>query len=156
MGTYNMYHHPVASMILGVASILTILCLLAALALSKFPSPQKVVVTSTPLQRNRSNHDLADRQARARLNLEYRAERARVFWLANSNALGTSQYLVRRTWLKNLKVTRIWGGFKLLLGQSHLFNWQRRYRDWICLNLRRHYSTLKLIEEYVEHCWLMK
>merc|ERR1719193_73881 len=71
--TYNMYHHPVASMILGVASILTILCLLAALALSKFLSPQKVVVTSTPLQRNRSNHDLADRQARARLNLEYRA-----------------------------------------------------------------------------------
>ena len=70
--TYNMYHHPVASMILGVASILTILCLLAALALSKFLSPQKVVVTSTPLQRNRSNHDLADRQARARLNLEYR------------------------------------------------------------------------------------
>ena len=71
--TYNMYHHPVASMILGVASILTILCLLAALALSKFLSPQKVVITSTPLQRNRSNHDLADRQARARLNLEYKA-----------------------------------------------------------------------------------
>lgn len=71
--TYNMYHHPVASMILGVALILTIICLLAALALSKFLSPQKVVVTSTPLQRNRSNHDLADRQARARLNLEYRA-----------------------------------------------------------------------------------
>jgi len=71
--TYNMYHHPVASMILGVASILTILCLLAALALSKFLSPQKVVMTSTPLQRNRSNHDLADRQARARLNLEYKA-----------------------------------------------------------------------------------
>merc|ERR1719225_1677962 len=30
-------------------------------------------VCSTPLQRNRSNHDLADRQARARLNLEYKA-----------------------------------------------------------------------------------
>merc|ERR1719398_178912 len=60
-------------MILGVASILTILCLFAALALSKFLSPQKVVASSTPLQRNRSNHDLADRQARARLNLEYRA-----------------------------------------------------------------------------------
>ena len=30
-----------------------------------------------PLQRNKSNHDLADRQARARLNLEYRAEVAR-------------------------------------------------------------------------------
>ena len=71
--TYNMYHHPVASMILGVASILTILCLFAALALSKFLSPQKVVASSTPLQRNRSNHDLADRQARARLNLEYRS-----------------------------------------------------------------------------------
>ena len=71
--TYNMYHRPVASMILGVALILTIICLLAALALSKFLSPQRVVVTSTPLQRNRSNHDLADRQARARLNLEYRA-----------------------------------------------------------------------------------
>ena len=70
--TYNMYHRPVASMILGVALILTIICLLAALALSKFLSPQKVVMTSTPLQRNRSNHDLADRQARARLNLEYR------------------------------------------------------------------------------------
>ena len=45
----------------------------SALALSKFLSPQKVVGSSTPLQRNRSNHDLADRQARARLNLEYRS-----------------------------------------------------------------------------------
>jgi len=72
---YNMYHRPMASMVLGVASILTVLCLLAALALSRFLAPHRVVVP--PLQRNKSNHDLADRQARARLNLEYRAEVAR-------------------------------------------------------------------------------
>lgn len=70
---YQMYHHPMASMILGVASILTILSLMAALALSRFLAPQRVVLAgSSPIERKKSNHDLADRQARARYNLEYR------------------------------------------------------------------------------------
>ena len=42
-------------------------------------------------------------------------------WLANNNALGMSQYLVRRS----PRVTRIWGRFMLLLGLSHLFDWRR-------------------------------
>lgn len=74
---YHMYHHPKASMVMGVTSILTVLCLLAALALSNFLAPHRVVLAPSQLGRVKSNHDLADRQARARLNLEYREEVAR-------------------------------------------------------------------------------
>merc|ERR1711915_330961 len=63
------------STLLGVATILTVICLSAALLLAKFLQPNKVVIA--PTARTRSNHDLADRQARARLNLEYRQARLR-------------------------------------------------------------------------------
>lgn len=69
-----MYHHPLISMILGVTSILTVGCLLSALALSRFLAPHRVVQAGV---RTKSNHDLADRQARARLSLEYRQEMSR-------------------------------------------------------------------------------
>jgi len=72
---YLMYHHPLISTLLGVATILTVICLSAALLLAKFLQPNKVVIA--PTTRTRSNHDLADRQARARLNLEYRQARLR-------------------------------------------------------------------------------
>ena len=173
--TYNMYHHPVASMILGVASILTILCLLAALALSKFLSPQKVVVTSTPLQRNRSNHDLADRQARARLNLEYRAERAKVDLVGKQQCIGNESISGQEesegdqdlrkvhtsSWSKpSLQLAEVisclnQGFFKTGLSfssETEIFHIFRRYRDCICPNLRRHYNTLKLIDVYIKHC----
>lgn len=77
---YLMYHHPLVSMILGVASILTVTCLLGALALSRFLSPHRVVQAGVGHKigpRSKSNHDLADRQARARLSLDYRQEMAR-------------------------------------------------------------------------------
>ena len=72
---YLMYHHPLISTLLGVATILTVICLSAALLLAKFLQPNKVVIA--PTTRTKSNHDLADRQARARLNLEYRQARLR-------------------------------------------------------------------------------
>jgi len=72
---YLMYHHPLLSTLLGVTTILTVTCLTAALAIAKFLQPHRVVVA--PSTRTKSNHDLADRQARARLNLEYRQSRLR-------------------------------------------------------------------------------
>lgn len=72
---YLMYHHPLLSTLLGVTTILTVTCLTAALAIARFLQPHRVVVAPSP--RTRSNHDLADRQARARLNLEYKQTRLR-------------------------------------------------------------------------------
>eukprot|EP00092_Neocalanus_flemingeri_P010686 GFUD01011510.1.p1 GENE.GFUD01011510.1~~GFUD01011510.1.p1 ORF type:complete len:358 (+),score=149.87 GFUD01011510.1:615-1688(+) len=70
---YLMYHHPLLSTLLGVTTILTVTCLTAALAIAKFLQPHRVVAAP----RTKSNHDLADRQARARLNQEYRQARLR-------------------------------------------------------------------------------
>jgi len=72
---YLMYHHPFISTLLGVTTILTITCLTISLAIARFLKPHRVV--SAPSHRTKSNHDLADRQARARLNLEYRQARLR-------------------------------------------------------------------------------
>ena len=63
------------SIVLGVLVILAITCLVGALSIAKFLQPQRVV--TAPSARKQSNHDLADRQARARLNLEYRQARLR-------------------------------------------------------------------------------
>jgi len=74
---YLMYHHPLASSIIGVASILTVTCLLGVLCLSKLLGPRRVVQAQTDFpRRTKSNADLADRQARARLTLQYRQELA--------------------------------------------------------------------------------
>jgi len=72
---YLMYHYPLISIVLGVLVILAITCLVGALSIAKFLQPQRVV--TAPSARKQSNHDLADRQARARLNLEYRQARLR-------------------------------------------------------------------------------
>jgi len=68
---YLMYHHPLLSTVLGVTTILAVICLTVALAIARFLQPHRVVVAP----RVRSNHDLADRQARAKLNQEYRQAR---------------------------------------------------------------------------------
>ena len=72
---YLMYHYPLISCILGVLFILAVICLVGALTIARFLQPHRIV--SAPSTRKKSNHDLADRQARARLNLEYRQARLR-------------------------------------------------------------------------------
>jgi len=72
---YLMYHYPLISCVLGVLIILAVICLIGALAIARFLQPHRIV--SAPSVRQKSNHDLADRQARARLNLEYRQARLR-------------------------------------------------------------------------------
>lgn len=79
---YLIYHHPLASSIIGVGSILTVICLLGVICISKFLGPKRVIqakgVSDSEFpRRTKSNADLADRQARARLTLEYRQELAR-------------------------------------------------------------------------------
>jgi len=72
---YLMYHYPLMSLVLGVLFIITVICLVGALTIARFLQPHRIV--SAPSSRQKSNHDLADRQARARLNLEYRQARLR-------------------------------------------------------------------------------
>lgn len=71
---YWMYHHPHVSSVVGVTSMLTIICSVAALSIARFLSPQTTVNVSVVSPSN-SNHDLAARSARAREILEARQGR---------------------------------------------------------------------------------
>jgi len=71
---YWMYHHPHVSSVVGVTSMLTIICSVAALSIARFLSPQTTVNVSS-VSPNNSNHDLAARAARARELLEARQGR---------------------------------------------------------------------------------
>jgi len=74
---FLMYHHPLASSLIGVASILTVTCFAGVVALSKLLAPKRVVQVEGEFpRRTKSNADLGERQARARLTLQYRQQMA--------------------------------------------------------------------------------
>jgi len=88
---YWMYHHPHVSSVVGVTSMLTIICSLAALSIARFLSPQSTVNVST-VSPNNSNHDLAARSARAREILEARQGR-----FSSTSGYGSGPEVVEET-----------------------------------------------------------
>jgi seipin len=74
---YWLYHHPMLSSVLGVMSLLAVICLMVAISMASFLSPQ-VTVTASPSPQEQArqggNSDLAARSARARESLDQRLQ----------------------------------------------------------------------------------